>query len=259
MTGLVFNGERVAVPGVTVLSPGDEPWCALDPADCRARRTPWVRQIVIHTTGGYPHQHIKLGSGPGGRARSVANFWRGDPVHSGAHLVVDSDGTVACLADLSSICAYHATVSNEWSIGIEMAQEPDGGIYEATIVSTVVVSGVIADHLGIPRQFAADPYDGHPIKRLLDGGPLVVGVYGHRNNTENRGWGDPGDEIFKELASAGWLGVRLGYDEDIHIGKLRQAALNSRGEGLVIDGVLGPVSIAAMRRQGFATWSDVGG
>ena len=257
MTGLLINGARVQVPAVRVIGPGDEPWCALAPGDYRMRQTTWVRSIVVHATGGYAHQHIKTGAGPGGRAKAVAEFWRGDPVHSGAHVVVDADGSVACLADLATVCAYHATVSNDWSIGIEMVQMPDGGIYEATFDSTVKVLGVIADHFGISRQFACDAYTGHPIARLLDGGPHVVGAYGHRNNTEQRGWGDPGDEIWRRLALDGWTGVLLAKDQDISLGMRRQAALNARGAHLVVDGVLGPASIAEMRRQGFVTWGDV--
>lgn len=259
MSGLLIGGTTVRVtrPDILVIGPGDEPWCELAAGDRQWRTTKWVRQLVIHATGGGSAQHVKVGRGPGGRARAVAEYWRGDPVHSGSHLVVDSDGSVACLADLATVCAYHATVSNDWSVGIEMAQEPDGGIYEATFDATVAVCGAVADALGIPRQFSADAYNGHPLARLLDGGPHVVGAYGHRNNTERRGWGDPGDEIWKRLAAAGWTGVQLAHDEDLHLGKLRQSALNARGESLVVDGVLGPASISAMRRQGFATWAEV--
>jgi hypothetical protein len=49
------------------------------------------------------------------------------------------------------------------------------------------------------------------------------------------------------------------YDggEDLELGRHRQAALVARGERLEIDGLVGPASLAAARRQGFARWRDV--
>src|SRR5690606_41324392 len=58
-------------------------------------------------------QHVIPGAGKGGRDRVVADFWRNDPTHSAAHLVVDTDGSVACLADLARDAAYHATVGGD--------------------------------------------------------------------------------------------------------------------------------------------------
>ena len=268
MTGLLIDGRLVSVPGVTVVPPtvaGGPLWAQLDPGDYRLRRTPWVRQIVLHTTKGAARQHVIPGHGPGARARAVADFWRGDPAHSGAHIVIDNDGSVVCLVDLARCCAYHATVSNEWSVGIEIYQEADGGIYEAALTAAVPTVLAICEALGIPSQYVTDRYNGHPLQRLLDGGPNVVGIYGHRANTENRGWGDPGDEIFARLDAAGCEPITINDHLDLELGKQRQAALNAidawRGNTyrpLVVDGLVGPASLAAMRRLGFARWRDVG-
>jgi hypothetical protein len=265
--GLLIDGRLVPVPGVTVIPPtvaGGPPWCSLAPGDYRSRRTPWVRGVVVHTTKGASRQYVRAGAGASLRERNVAEFWRRDPAYSGAHIVIGSDGTVACLADLARICAYHATVSNDWTVGIELYQESDGGVHEAVFAAAVAAIATICDTMGIPFQFAADPYTGHPLQRLLNGGPDVVGVYGHRSNTEQRGWGDPGDEIFMRLQAAGCEPMRYGAGEDLRLGAERQVTLNALDAAtghtyapLVVDGVCGPASVRAMRRHGFKRWADV--
>lgn len=266
MTGLLINGALVPVPGVAVTPPathGGPSWCALSPGDYRMRRQR-PHAIVLHTTKGAPRQYVRPGSGSAGRERNVAEFWRDDPAYSGAHIVIGSDGTVACLADLATVCAYHATVSNEWSAGIELYQELDSGVYEATFAAAVPTIMAICDALSIPFQYVADPYSGHPLPRLLNGGPDVVGIYGHRANTEQRGWGDPGDEIFARLAFAGAEPVHLASNDDLVLGMQRQRVLNSmdarRGNTvrpLIVDGIVGPASMATMRRLGFVRWNEV--
>ena len=266
--GLLIDGVLVPVPGVTVIPPashGGPTWCALSPGDYRPRKTTWVRQVMLHTTKGAPRQYVKPGSGPAWRERNVAEFWRDDPAYSGAHIVIGSDGVVACLADLARVCAYHATVSNDWSVGIELYQEADSGVYEATFAAAVPVVRTICAALGIPYQYVADRYNGHPLQRMLNGGSDVVGVTGHRSNTENRGWGDPGDEVFIRLHADGCEPVTINDRQDVALGMQRQRYLNAldarRGNTirpLVVDGLVGPSSITTARRLGYARWRDVG-
>lgn len=271
MTGLLINGRSVAVPGLTVLSPasaGGPAWCRLDPGDYQARPTTWIRQIIVHSTKGDWPQPILPGKGPGGSDKVVADFWRGDPVHSAAQLVVDTDGTVACLCDLGATMAYHAEGSNPWSVGIEMYQVAGGGIYEATLDATACLVATLCRELAIPEQMPRGPYRNQPLRRMevMDGGrrrqlggPNLVGVFGHRDNTSERGRGDPGDAIWSRLATGyGFEGLDYDGCEDLEVGQRRQAMLVARGEPLKVDGVVGPASMAAMRHQGFARWSQVG-
>ena len=133
MTGLLIDGEIVPVAGLNVLPPfsaGGPTWCQLDPGDYRPRPTSWIRQVILHTTKGQWPQLIRPGAGAPGKAQIVADFWRGDPTHSAAHLVVDLDGSVACLCDLALVETYHAEGSNPWSIGIEMYQLNDGSLHD---------------------------------------------------------------------------------------------------------------------------------
>jgi hypothetical protein len=277
VTGLLIRGKLEPVEGMTIIPPashGGPVWAALSAGDYRARSTTWVRQVIVHTTKGLWPQRVLPGSGPPGRAQVVADFWRGDPVHSAAHLVVDQDGTVVCLCDLAESQAYHAEGSNPWSIGIEMYQQStrDGaaGIYEATLAATVLLVAALTEiggHFDIPAQCPHGPYSNRPISRMEQGsgilrhnigGATMVGVFGHRDNTSERGRGDPGDEVFRRLlVEQRFEGLDYDRMEDRERGHERQEALNRRGERLEVDGIVGPASIAAMRRQGFARWRDV--
>lgn len=265
--GLLVSGLYIDVPGVNVVAPGpgSPPWVKLDAGDFRRRRTPWVRQVIVHTTKGKWPQHVKPGRGPDGREKAVADFWRGDPLHSAAHIVIGSDGDVACLADLALICAWHATTSSDHSVGIEVYQEADGGIYEAALESLVKIVPVICDVLSIPFQIAGDRYvPGRILERMKNGGADCVGIFGHRDqawdfekNAAARGRGDPGDEIYHRLIDAGAEPFCYAARGDLGAWKNRQLKLNLMGERLVVDGVCGPGTYQAMRRRGFANGREI--
>lgn len=256
--GLLVGGRIIPVVGLDVVPPypSGPPWCRLSTGDFQPRRQR-VRQVVLHTTKGDWPQHVVPGLGAGGRAESTFEFWTRDPVHSAAHIVIDNNGIVACGADLRDVCAYHATVSNEYSVGIEMYQEADGGIFDAVYRAAALLVPAICAALDIPFTVVADPYNGHPLPRFLDGAPDFYGVLGHRNNTEQRGRGDPGDEIFTRLIAAGGEPVQAGMREDVAKATTRQRWLNAHGAKLVVDGLPGPASMAAMRAAGFTRWRDV--
>ncbi len=247
MPGLLVNGKEIAVEGLVIVNSNDAAWCRLDGKDCRTRPTPWVRQIILHTTKGDSPQTVLPGTGPGGRAKATAEFWRGDPTPSAAHIVIDNDGTVACLCDLATTEAYHATVSNPWSIGIEMYQESGNGIYEAVFDSAVKLVPALCRIFGIQFQIPKLAYKNRPLRRMADGGERCVGVFGHRNNTDRRGQGDPGDEIFERLAAAGAERFDHDAEEDLAAWKSRQHALVAAGANLEVDGVPGPATCEALK------------
>jgi hypothetical protein len=250
MPGLLVNNKQIPVDHLTIINPEDEDWCRLEPKDCRRRPVTWVRQIILHTTKGNWPQSVIAGRGAGGKARLVADMWRGEPKPSGAHIVIDNDGTVACLCDLATIEAYHATVSNAWSIGIEMYQESGNGIYEAVYDATVKLVPALCRIFGIQLQIPKRSYSGAPLRRMTDGGKLCVGVFGHRDNTEQRGRGDPGDEIFRRLAQLGAESFDHDAEEDLAAWRARQTELNQGGAKLVADGVPGPATVAALQAAG---------
>lgn len=256
--GLLIAGHVVEVPGVKIANPLDTEWCKLSPRDYRARRTSWIRQIFIHTTKGIHPQRIIPGAGPGGKDKDVADYWRFSTRQSAAPIVVDTDRTAACLADVVKTAPYAVTVSNDFSISIEMYQLLDGGIYESTLDSTVAIVLALCEHLSIPLQIPGRVYPNAPIQRMVHGGPDMVGVFGHRDNTTDRGRGDPGDEIGRRLIAAGAEPLDFDRRQDLAKWKSRQLYLNAIfGERLKVDGQAGPGTIAAMRRHGFAHGRDI--
>lgn len=260
-TGLLIAGRKVLVPGVEVINSTDTDWCKLNAGDYRARKTKWCRQVILHTTKGADKQYVRAGSGQRGAGMLVEEFWRKDATHSAAQIVVDRDGLVLCLGDLQYTAAYHATVSNDLSVGIEMYQEADGGVYEATLEATANLVRAICDAMAIPFQYNARKYNGHPIPRMLNGGPDCIGVLSHRDNTEQRGWGDPGDFVFTFLNAAGAEPLDYATGQDLAVGRGRQRWLNENSEDvyspLVVDGLVGPASIARAKQLGFKAWRDV--
>lgn len=290
MSGLLIAGRLVPVAGLNIIPPashGGPAWAQLDPGDYMMRPTPWIRQLLVHTTGGLWPQAVLPGRSPGGHAQQIAEMWAGsdrgggERVHSAAQLIVDFDGSVACLCDLASVAAYHAEASNPWSIGIEMSTWPHGEISEATLKATArLVDALCWPTFPIPRQMPRGPYRNEPIARMevIDGygapmpgtqtlkspgkrrqlgGPNLCGVVGHRDQTSERGAGDPGDAIWNELDALGFERRDFHIFEDLAVGKDRQAQLNARGARLKVDGVVGPASLLAAENQGYRSWADV--
>jgi hypothetical protein len=263
-SGLIIAGRKVLVPGLTIINSTDAAWCQLRPGDYRMRQTRWVRGVVAHSTGGNWPMPIVDAPGPGGECERYADIWATDPAHSAAHLVVDSRGTVACLADLQYVCAYHATSVNDVAIGIELAQMRDNTMHRATIDAGARLIRGICDAMGIPFQVCSTPYANRPIDRLVRGGADCVGIYGHRDQSDQRGRGDPGDAIYEALLALGAEPLDYAAGQDLERGRARQLWLNAeasrRGETwspLVVDGLVGPASLERARRMGYGRWRDV--
>jgi hypothetical protein len=284
MNGLLLDGKLVPTPGVTVIPPashGGPAWNRLHVGDYRARTLP-VSIVAIHTTGGRTPQPIRPGAGAPGHARQILDMWSGadhrggELEHSGTPIVVDYDGIIYCAADVVRTAAHHAQLINQRALGIEMCTYIDGGITEATLHATARFVALLtwsgepgSGLLAVPAQMPRGPYLKRPLRRLeVDGeqtdGRGLVGVIGHRNQTRRRGWGDPGDAIGERLAQRGFEELDYETGQDLEIGRDRQVALNARDaragntyRPLVVDGVCGPASLAAMRRHGFSRWRDV--
>src|SRR4030042_3015787 len=108
MPGLIINQKEVAVPGLEIINYYDERKLKLIPGgDMRERHTRWIRSICWHNTKNIP-TILKPGKGPHtDLEHRITNWWSKDAKHAGAHLCVDWDGTVGCLADLLLDATYH--------------------------------------------------------------------------------------------------------------------------------------------------------
>lgn len=258
--GLLINGQVVPVPGVQVISPNQTGWAHLSPGDCRPRTayrngdvvTLKPQMWILHKTIADDPEILMPGLGPPGGAERTAEYWEASPRASGAHLVTGHDGIVACLADLWIVEAYHATISNQYSVGHETCELVGGKFFEAAMNATVQTCLTGCEALGIQLQTpCAGHYKGHPWKRMLDGGRTCVGIFGHRDNTEDRGRWDPGDMLFDALRARGVESFDFEKEEDLHVWMDRQRTLNKQGYNLVVDGIPGPATTAALKSEGY--------
>lgn len=264
MPGLIIEGKEVTVPGITVRNFKDEPNLALrvgrsDGANDGGTRTLPVSLVVLHTTKGIPggsdkrEQVIKPGFGPDTKAEDrTATFWSTDPTSSGAHIVVDHDGSAACLADLKTVCAYHAgqfEVNNR-SVGIEIFQGNDAELYEGQLDVVRKIVDTITATFGIQRQIPDRYPNNTPIPRLQKlGGRDLIGVVGHRDVSDQRGKGDPGDAIMNVLANNGYEKFDFFAEKDKEVWKARQASIKTRF--LTADGIPGKQTTAALLDLGY--------
>lgn len=253
MPGVFIRKQSIEVPGLVVLNPSDDIDYALADEDYRIRPETWVRGIVIHTTKGIPGgrdrrpQDIRDGIGPNTKKdERMAKMWSLDERHAGAHLVVDHDTSWVNTCDLQEHAAFHAGNVNNVTIGIEMYQGSDAELYLAQLLSVVHMVDFLTRTFSIQRQIHW-PYKRHAIKRGLRRGIDMVGIYGHRDCSNNRGRGDPGDAIFEMLSDHGYEAFDFEENEDKEVWAKRQRDL-----GLLEDGVPGPRTSAALLAEGYA-------
>jgi hypothetical protein len=257
MSGIVVNGKAVEVPGVTVHNFLDDKTLALADYDGRLRSTKWVRNIVLHCTVG-DAQVVAPGVGPtAGWWKRYPDIWASDRKPDGgrnlhgAHAVIDLDGVVGWYADALLVHVYHCgQVNNEYSVGIELKQQPDGTIFQVQIDTAIEVVATLCEVLGIQRQVHL-PYHGR-VASLSDGRD-VVGIFGHRDCDANRGAGDPGNAVLTALvAKGGCERFDFAAEEDKRAWRTRQADLNDQGCALTVDGVPGPATCGALKSKGYS-------
>jgi hypothetical protein len=250
-TGFIINGIPETVTDLDCTNFLDVPELHLRKEDYRYRQRSSILQVVLHTTKGIPGgadlrpQEIRPGFGPHVGAGELCNrWWSKDPTPAGAHLVVDHDGQMYCLADLQRDAAQHASQANQTSIGVEIYQGRDAELYEGQLDAVVKLCDWLTRRFQIQRQIP-HRYLG-PVRRLLDNVDDVVGVLGHRELSRARGAGDPGSRIFYRLGNAGYEPLDFDLSVDRDIWRRRQRDMNIEPA----DGIPGPKTAAALRLAG---------
>jgi len=175
---------------------------------------------------------------------------------------VGTDGLIAWQNDPVSFYTWHATSINPRSIGFEMVQPQNNEIRECQIVAATRLTLFLCAALSIQVQtpvLAGRP-DARVIPRIAAGGADVVGIVGHRNVTEERGRGDPGDPFFDAVLAQKAAGFDYRSGEDLAFWRAKQAQL-----GLPTTGVPLRPEAEALRLRGlpfgmeFGPWRDASG
>lgn len=244
---LIIRDTEIEVPGLDIRSWHDDPKLKLSGEDYRARPTTRVRGIILHTTKGIPGgkdrrpQDVRPGLGPDTkRDERLARMWSMDDRRAGAHLVVDHDASMTCLADLQEHMTFHAGNVNAVTIGVEIYQGSKAELYQGQLDAVVTLVDFLTKTFSIQRQLH-HPYGRQALKRGLKRGIDMVGVFGHRDVSNNRGEGDPGNPIMSLLIDAGYEAFNFAHNEDKEVWASRQETL-----GLLPDGIPGPRTAAAL-------------
>jgi N-acetylmuramoyl-L-alanine amidase len=252
---IVLNGEKVATPGLETVSWLDDPKVPLT-KDVNPR-TQWLRAIVMHTVAGKVGKLLPGFSKPSTRAESYAKYQANTSRDVSWDYTIDTDGTIVASNDPIKFYTWQATSVNPFTLGIELVQEDNGDLYEGQISVAVRFLDLLTRELSdrghpIQRQVPMS-LNGTPVKGVIsrianaETAKQVVGVYGHRNQTSNRGAGDPGDFIFDALLKAGYKGFNLETKDDVIFWKDIQTKL-----GLTpADGIPGRDTQKALLAAGY--------
>jgi hypothetical protein len=244
---LVIDGKDVKVPGIASIGYHEAPELKLIPGeDMRERHTRWIRSVCWHNTKNIPTV-VKPGMGPDTQLeKRITQWWAKDAKHAGAHLCVDWDTMVGCMADLLRDATYHASSLNEVSIGGELYEDNKGTVYAAQLETAVKLTIWMCQRFGIQMQIPYPPTYHKVISRVEQGGEDCVGVFGHCHQYSGKP-NDPGTHIFVELEAAGFKVLDFQRDEDLTVWKEIQTKL-----GLKADGIPGPKTRDALQARGFA-------
>lgn len=251
--GIVLGGVRVPVPGAEVVTWLDDPATAVQQRNV-TRREERIRAIVLHTVEGMMGP-VLPGLAP---EKAQPRAWTSSMnrnTRASYDFLVSRDGRIYQVNDPLLWYTWQARDGDapgevsRTTLGIEMEQdahtgETNAGQYDSEVALVDALTGA----LGIQRQIPWHAGDGdrRVLARLVAGGEDVAGVYGHRNQTDNRGRGDPGDEIYRRLADAGYLTFDFSAGADLAFWRQKQAEL-----GLTADGVPGLTTTEALRRAGY--------
>jgi hypothetical protein len=272
---IILDGKLYEVPGVTTISWFDDPK-RVPRIKKTTPRTRTIRMIFCHTVKGIHCKRLR----PGGKNSDAVFAYLREQATSNREAswdaTVAADGHVYWQNDPVTGFSWHAMQVNPYSIGLEMMQDADGSMYEATIAATAKLVAFLCEQLGVQKQTPWEPSSDQPhawrIERFDPGqaGADCVGVFGHRNVWVHRskadhtlvsakGFGDPNDFVFERLVSEQHFErlVFHGKDpQDLRVWKGRQKALGFDGED--VDGIPLTKTLTRLRGRGYVNgiWVD---
>ena len=250
---IILDGKTYATPGLETVSYSDDPKVP-QATDFNPRRER-IKWIVIHTVHGKRCTALKPGfSAPSKRAEQYAIYQANTSREVSWDFTIDTDGTIIQSNDPVKRYTWHAGSFNPFSLGIELVQESDGTMYAGQMDVLVKFVDFLTRELALlehPISRQVPSINGNPpdgiVKRIQDAAKArkTSGVCGHRNQTTNRGPGDPTDFPFKALLDAGYKGLDYDGLEDVTMWKGIQTRL-----GVAADGEPGPATAKAIRDLG---------
>lgn len=274
MPGFLINGKLFTPPGIKTLAPNEESWNFILPGHGQSRASVMgagysPQYKIIHKTTAENKELVIPGSGPSdgwGGVRDSVEDWHKRLV-SGTHLLTGLDGCVVNTADLVRFIGWHAGAkdadANPRSWGHEMKEHYDGGVYQVTLDNTAKATLFDTALLGVQRQCPIKYINNKPNARFAKNhGWDLIGVFGHRDVTGNRGYWDPGDVIFDLFGKLGFERFDFYAGQDLDVWAKRQEWLRELGlyHG-AIDGIAGPGTTGALKQLGFPSgiftcWRD---
>jgi hypothetical protein len=246
---IVIDGKLIPTPGYTALNWHDNPEFRMSPNDGAPRGGARVNMVGIHTTEG-----VRAIYRPGLKdhhqgAQQYIKSWRRSKRQASAHVLIVWDGIVYQIADLQTEMTYHIGGVNRVSIGIEIVQI-EKIIYQGQLEVLAKFCSHISELFGI-QPMIHFPYHGRPVERIRQG--KFFGFFGHRDYSDDRGYGDPNDEPLLYLRDyARFETFDVDKNEDIIAWKDRQSKLMiSDTLALNPDGMPGRATHEALKRAGY--------
>jgi hypothetical protein len=246
----ILGGKPLETPGLETKNWTDP---GVPEATDRNHRPKPPQAVVVHTVHGI-RGPLKPGLRTSQRAEAYARYQATSPRNVSWDFTVDTDGTIVQSNDPLVYATWQSGSSliNNISMGFEMVQDEDGSLYEGQLDVVVKFLDFLTLHLGIQRQLPTltGKPDFRKLSRMFGGGAGgdVYGIYGHRNCSHDRGFGDPGDWAFEALLKAGYEGFDFEDKQDLAAWKARQAGLGLTGKDC--DGQPGPHTRELLKNAG---------
>jgi hypothetical protein len=259
---IVINKTQYNVPGLVTMSWLDSiSWIKY--ITDKNPRTRQIRSIVAHTHEGIPSDLVQGAGRNSTIDESLARYQTHTDRSVSWDYTIDLNGDVVCQNDPLVDYSWQGNNLNPVSLGFELVQDKNPNdpkrrvLYSEQIAKAVLLIDFLTAACGIQRQIPWNKKDNKPnlkqIKRLSsshENGTNLVGIIGHVNVTDQRGYGDPGFQLFYALRDAGYELFDMDANEDITTWKQRQKTICGF-EDKDADGIPLKNTVNALKAKGY--------